>query len=209
MAERPSPAKPNEWVVPFPKPRGQIADATRFRSTWVTVSLATLRERGLFERYDAALDPAYREPILSTVPGVWLPLDVARAHYAACDTLELPDSELVDIGRSAVRRANATLLSFISRLAQGAGVTPWTVLGYTPRLWSVSNEGGCVAVARLGPKEARIEVVGFPLAAFRYNRIAVRGIVLGCVELFCTRAHVREIPSLCDSRSLGMRASWA
>ena len=34
--------------------------------------------------------------------------------------------QVSEIGRAAMRRANATALSFMSRMAQGAGITPWS-----------------------------------------------------------------------------------
>ena len=105
-------------------------------------------------------------------------------------------------------RANATMLSFMTRVAQSAGITPWSVLAQTARLWGQTCDEGFIAVARLGPKEARIEVVGYPLSGLRYNRVTFRGIMLGCIELFCQKAYVKEIPALCDKRSIGLRLSW-
>ncbi len=197
------------WYVPFPKPRDQIADAKHFRSTWLTASQATLRDRGLWAQYEAALDPQLRATVLAAVPGFWLPMSVAYAHYSAADALGLTDAELVEIGRAAMRRANATMLSFASRLAQGSGVTPWTVLTHVPRFWSQTCDGGgFIGVAKLGPKEAFVDVVGYPLAALRYNRITMRGIIVGCIELFCTKAYSRELPGQQTSRSLALKLSW-
>jgi hypothetical protein len=195
-------------VVPFPKPRAQIADAKHFRSTWLTASQATIRARGYGARYEAAIDREYRDRVLALVAGVWMPMEIARAHYTACDRLDLPTAELVDIGKAATQRANATTLSFMSRLAKGSGATPWTVLAQTPRLVSATADDGAVAVARLGPKEARVEFVGYPLAGIRYNRITMQGIVLAVVELLCKKAYVKEIASMCSERCLGMRVSW-
>jgi hypothetical protein len=198
-----------DWFVPFPGPPSTIGDPKHMRSTWLTASQATLRERGYGPRYEAAIVPEYRDQVLSLVAGVWVPLPVARAHYVAGDALDLPEEELLEIGRAATRRANATHLAFVARLAQGAGVTPWTILGQLHRVWSRTMDGGAVAVQRRGPKEARVLLIGYPLADIRYNRIAMRGIVTGFVELFCERAYVKEIPSHSDARSLGMRLSWA
>ena len=201
-------AKPVEWHVPFPKPKNLIPDAKHFRSTWLTASQATLRGRGLGAQYEAAIDPKYRDAVLSAVAGVWLPMDVARAHYQACDKLGLTETELVETGRAAMRRANATALSLVTSLAQGAGVTPWSALAQTPRFWSSTCDGGFIGVAKLGPKEARAEVVGYPLAGIRYNRITMRGIFVGCVELFCQKAYVKELTPQCDHRTLVMKVSW-
>jgi hypothetical protein len=198
-----------DWLVPLPALRDQIPDAKNFRSTWITASQATIRGRGLGERYEAALDPTHRDALLVVVPGMWLPMALARAHYKACDSLGLDETTMVDIGRLAMQKAHATSLSFITRMAKGAGVTPWTVLGQMPRLMAATIDDGAVGVGRLGPKDAHIEVHGYPLADIRYNRVTMRGIMLGAVELFCRRAFAKEIPELCDRRTIGLRLSWA
>lgn len=198
-----------EIHLPFAAPRATIRDATHFRSTWLTASQASVRERGYGERYAELLPPKHKEQLLGIIAGVWMPMEVAWAHYATCDRLELSTAELVDIGLGATRRANATALSFAVRVARGAGVTPWTILAQLQRIWDrTCMGGGGVAVWKLGPKEARLEVVGFPLAELRYNRITFRGIVGATVELFCEKLYVKEIPELCDRRSLGFRLSW-
>jgi len=198
-----------EWLVPLPAPPDRIPDATHMRSTWLTASQATLRERGLGPRYEAALDRAHRDTVLSVVAGVWIPMAAARAHYLACDALDLPEDDLLEIGAAATRRANATNVAFIVRLAQGAGVTPWTMLAQTQRLWSRTFDGGgAVGVLRQGPKEACVRIIGYPLADIRYNRVTMRGIVSGFVAMFCERLYVREIPAYNDGRSQGLRLSW-
>jgi serine/threonine-protein kinase len=197
-----------DWLVPFPRPRDQIKDARNFRSTWLTASRATLREMGHFEAYEKQIDPAYRDRLREMVPGVWLPMDVARAHYTAADHLGLPTPTLVEIGMAATKRANATTLSFMTRMAQGAGATPWTLLAQVQRLWSLTADDGAMGVARLGPKEAHFEVQGYPLAGIHYNRVTMRGIATAVVSLFCSKVYVNEIPALCTERSLGMRVSW-
>ncbi len=198
-----------EWVVALPHPRSEIADATHFRSTWLTASRATLTERGYGARYDANLDPTLRDAVLGAVPGTWLPMDVAFAHYQACDRLELGTDELLEIGRAATRRANPTTLSIASRVAQGVGVTPWTMLEQLDRLFARTSQGGAIGVARLGPKEARIEVHGFPLCALRYNRVTMRGILNAFVELFCTKSYAKEVSSITSARRIAYRLSWA
>ena len=204
----PSGGSSTEWFLPLPAARDQIRDAQRFRSTWLTASQSTLRERGYWERYEAALDPTHRKELLELVAGRWLPIEVAHAHYAAADRIGIPPEELVTIGAAATRRANATTFRFITRMAQGAGATPWTLLGYAPRIWATTCDGGAIGIARLGPKEARIEIIGYPMANLAYNRVTMRGIVTAGVELFCKRTYVREVASLCDDRCLGMIAAW-
>jgi hypothetical protein len=196
-----------EWLVPLPAPE-RLRLATHFRSTWLTASQAALRERGFGARYESLLDPRDKDQILTCVPGKWLPMEVARSHYLACERLDLPLDDLLAIGRDATRRANATSFAFIARIAQGSGVTPWTVLSHASRLWSVTCQGGALGVARVGPKDARLHIAGFPLAAIRYNRVTMRGIALGSVELFCRKAIAHEIAPMGDATTVVIRLSW-
>lgn len=201
--------EPEDWLVPLPASRNRVPDATEFRSTWITASQGTLRSRGLRERYEALVAPEHRDVLLNIIAGEWLPMAVARAHYTACDRLGLRTDELLEIGSEATRKANKTHIAFVARMAQVAGATPWTMLAQTPRIIARSfRGGGAIAVARLGPKDARLEIVGFPVAGLRYLRVTMRTIVGGMVELFCERAYVKDIAALCDERVLAMHISW-
>ena len=209
MAFDVKPTEPGDWLVPLPAPKSQIANATHFRSTWLTASQGTLRTRGLRERYEAQVAPEHRDVLFNIVAGVWLPMELARAHYTACDRLGLPNDELLEIGAEATRKANKTHITFVAHMAQVAGVTPWTMLAQTPRIWERTfRGGGAIAVARLGPKDARLEIVGFPVAGLRYLRVTMRSIVGGLLELYCERAYAKDIPTLCDERVLAMRLAW-
>ncbi len=202
------PFSENQIFLDFPGGRARVAPATLFRSTWLTSSLAAIRERGHFEKYHGLLDAEYADAVLSAVAGMWLPMDVAIAHYDACDRLELPNHELVLLGESATRRASATTLAFTARLATQAGITPWAVFAQAHRLWAQTCQGGGVGVYKLGPKEARVEIVGFPLSRFRYNRVTMRGIVQAAAQLFCTRVYANEIPGSCGPNEVALRVSW-
>jgi hypothetical protein len=197
-----------DWIIPLPRSRRSVPDAKHIRSTWLTASQAALREHGLGSRYEALLDPKYRDEILGAVPGVWLPMEIARAHYLACDALALPTETLLDMGKSATRRANASTLAFVRRVAQGTGATPWTMLSQGARLWQRTCDGGALGIARLGPKEARLHMVGLPLASIHYNRVTIRGIAIAVAELFCQKAYARELARPDDAHAIVLRLSW-
>lgn len=204
----PSKVVSEEVFVPFPVPREQIRRGTEFRSTWLTASLGVLRERGLFDRYLENLPAAYRDAVLQSVAGVWLPVDVCVAHYRAVDALALPALEQVAIGRAVMDRLKKTIFSIGFHAAREVGVTPWTLLRTLPTNWNREWKGGGVGIWKLGPKDARIEVVGFDGCAIPYCRNGLRGVVMGLCELVCTKAYCREIPALCTATTLGFRVSW-
>ncbi len=196
-------------MLALPPDFDQTPVATHFRSTWVTASQASLRAHGFGARYEASLPAEHRDALLNVVAGVWLPMAVALAHYGTADSLELPESTLVDIGEDATRRANSTMLTFLARMAKGAGVTPWAVLSRADRLWSTTCRGGGIAVYEVAPKEARLELHGFPLARFRYNVITARGIAQAVVERFCQKAYASEVKARATNDRLVLKLAWA
>jgi hypothetical protein len=200
-----------EVLVPFRAGglRTTVPVATRFRSTWLSSSVRALRARNLFDAYLAHLPAQHHDAILNTVVGVWLPVKVAEAHYDACDKLKLPVQELVAIGSEVSLHAQGIVFATALNLAKGAGVTPWQVLPRLPEVWYRIWIGGGVAVYKLGPKDARLEVGGWTCASTTYCRIAMRGVLQGLTEIFCERAYVREVPALCSKLTLGYRIAWA
>jgi hypothetical protein len=161
------------------------------------------------DRYLANLPVRYHDAVAGSVAGVWLPIEVAVAHYEACDALQLAPEEQVAIGRQVTELVHKTSYSLAIRLVKEAGVTPWACLALQKRLWQRVWEGGDVAVFKLGPKEARVEVAGWPCSRVPYIRRGLRGLLIGQSELFCRKAYANEIPHLCTDTTLGYRVAWA
>ena len=82
-------------------------------------------------------------------------------------------------------------------------------LGMQHRLWTQVWRGGAVATFKLGPKEARVEIAGWPCSGISYCRLAMRGLLAGQTELFCRKAYVQELRPLCTNLTLGYRVAWA
>jgi hypothetical protein len=209
-----------EPYLPFGVPKHLVAPATRFRSTWLTTSVRSLRERKLLAAYLDRLPPVHHEAVLQAVVGVWLPVEVAIAHYEACDGLGLEDKEIVAIGAEASDRAQRTTLGTATRLAAGAGVTPWALLSQLQRFWERIWIGGAVGVFAHGPpgpgderagaaKEARVEIVSWSCARIPYCRVGMRGVFLGMTEMFCRKAFVHEIAEGCSASTLAYLVQWA
>jgi hypothetical protein len=95
------------------------------------------------------------------------------------------------------------------KLAAGTGVTPWTVFAQARRFWDRAFQGSGVSVSKLGPKEARMEIVGWPLARIEYTRVSFRGILVSLTRRFCTRVYVTEVAAMCTDTSAAYRAAWA
>jgi hypothetical protein len=146
-------------------------------------SIAALRARGLEEAYFAQLPSELHHCMRSLVAGTWLDLDVAIAHYGACRRLDLTKDQIEDNGREVGRRVQLTVLHTLTRLATGAGVTPWTVIPLFPTLTARMWQGGGSTVDKVGPKDVIIEVVQNPLMSNSYFRNSYRGVIAGALEL--------------------------
>jgi hypothetical protein len=198
-----------EVILPFPATsRELVPPASEVRGTWLAASLRGLRQHGLEEAYLAKLDPAHAPAVLHAAYKDWLPIAVLVAHYAAFDALALPSFQLVALGAEATRNAQGAVVGMAAKLAGAVEVTPWPILSQLQRLWDRVLVGGGISVTKVGPKEARVEAVGFPVCQFRHCRIGMRGVLTGITEMFCTKAHVSELSGWTES-SGGMKIAWA
>jgi hypothetical protein len=196
-----------ETFLPFPAPLSSLGVASAARSTLVTTSIQSLRARGLYDRYAHRVAEAHRDVLLTTVAGVWLPMDAAVAHYEACDALRLDVNEQLAIAMEVGDRVHGTFLGMMVRMAKTVGVTPWPALAQSAKLYERLFCGGGVAVTRKGPKDARIDLVGNGLCDIEYFRVGVRGVYEAALQLFCRRVTTFELP-LRGGHSMAIRVSW-
>jgi hypothetical protein len=199
----------DDIFLPLPVPRDAVPRAYSVRSTVLISSMRGLRAHGRFDDYVAALAPPHRDAMLSITAGRWFPIDVALAHYTACDRLEIDLATLEKVGFESGRYINQNVLKVLLRLSRDAGMSPWSALGQTNRLVARLWQGSAVEVRKLGPKEARLEWVGQPCAQSPYFATAFASFVEGIVTLFCQRAYVRLLGRLGDEETLFYRVQWA
>ncbi len=198
-----------EAIVPFRVPRDRVPMGTEFRVIWIQASLELLREHGLFDRYLQNLPQEFHQPLLQSIAGTWLPAQMCVEHYKACDAMGIPASQQVALGKAVAHRLQKTIFALGFRAAREAGVTPWTILKQFPVSWDREWKGGGVGVFKVGPKDARVEIVGFAGAPVAYCRNGLRGVLAGLCELVCTKAYATELRALCTETTLGFRVAWA
>lgn len=92
------------------------------RRILVQSSLAELKGFGFYERYCALIDPASLAEITDQIGPGWLPIELAMAHYRACDSLELSGDQLDLLGAHAGAKLASTLL------VTSAKVSPWDAI---------------------------------------------------------------------------------
>jgi hypothetical protein len=96
------------------------------------------------------------------------------------------------------------------RTAKTVGVTPWLALAQSAKLYvRLFQGGGGIAIGELGPKEARIEVVGNPLFAIDYFRSGCRGFYQAAAGLFCNRSYSYDLSRGKSTSGMTIRLSWA
>lgn len=199
--------EPRETIVKLP---ATIEPVSAVRSTLLQSSLATLKERGLGDRYFAKLDPSYHELIRNTLAPTWVPLDVAMAHYRACDALGLDREALMGIGQSVGDRIQGSYLGTIARGAKLAGITPWVLFRSFDRIWYRVFQGGAAGVTKVGPKDAIVEIERVPLARIEYFRIAFMGLFIAGAKFVGARSvHVDTVFGRCGPDRLTYRVAWA
>jgi hypothetical protein len=196
-------------VVPLRGSLATMPPITHVRSTLIASSLLSLRERGHINAYLQRLPREHHDAVLHSVAGVWLPMGIAIAHYEAADALGLSQQEQHEIGLDVGARIQSTVVGTLARMATGAGITPWTLLGQYQRLCDRLLRGGSAAVFRTGPKEARVEVHGLTLAKIRYFRNGFRGVATAAGQLFCSKMYVSDVAKLMTPTTIVFRFAWA
>jgi len=197
-----------EAFLPFRVAPSRLGAATAVRSTLITTSIHSLRARGLFDRYVERIDGTHRDALVTAVAGVWLPIDTAVAHYEACEALRLDVREQLTIAKEVGDRVHGTFLGMMMRMAKNVGVTPWSALAQSGKLYERLFTGGGIAVTRKGPKDARVDVVGNALCGIEYFRVGVRGVYQAALQLFSQRLTTFELPWRRAPHAMGVRISW-
>jgi hypothetical protein len=197
-----------ESLVALPAPRNAVRAVHQVRSTLLCAGIRALDERGLLSPYREALRSAVRSEIDSLVAGRWVPIELALAHYTACQQLPLDRGTIEDIGNSVGRKIQQSVISVLVRLSREAGATPWQVFPHVPRLNDLTWRGGAFEIVKVGPKDVRMDWVGQPLAAIEYYRRSFCGFTRGLLELFCRRCYVRVLRERCSPTVISLRIAW-
>lgn len=186
-----------------------IRSATHVRSTLIQSSLASLTVCGHLERYRAVVSPRYRDTIFGAIAPSWLPIDVALAHYEACEALELSEPQMLAIGEATGDRMQGPFMETLTRAARNMGVTPWVLLKRFDVLWGRLLQGGSFELTKVGPKDLTIEVRNALLPRIPYFRAGFCGVVRAGYKYVGARvAYVRVSQWDAARDRLVMRAAW-
>lgn len=194
---------------PFLESTSPFGDqVTDVRGILIAGSRAGLKSLGVYEQYVAAIPSLHRDALVYFVASSWLPLDVTLAHFEACDSLNLTRTAYEEIGKSLSDRLTQTFFSGALRAVRAVGVDAqmWWSLSRADRLIQRLYKGGRVTIHRRGPKDALLELSGFPFASSPYYRNVVVCEMRVMMSLLCRALVVRLEPSA--KSTLAISLSW-
>jgi hypothetical protein len=172
-------------------PPQAVPEATQIRSTVLSSSLGAIDALGLRRAYELALPIEHHEVIASLVVGEWLPMHVGVAHYRAIESLGLRSDIARDNGRRVADKVQKTYLATVIK-AIGFGIDPWSILPRTQAIVDRLLFGASASVVRVGPKDAKLEIHGAPIAAFEYVRSGWAGMIESGLDLVTRKAYCRD-----------------
>jgi hypothetical protein len=197
---------PPQVVLSLPE---KFEPVRHIRSTLLMSSYGSIRDGGYDEAYRAALPKQFHAAMFEAVAGMWIPIEVAVAHYTACAALGLPHDVQLALGRDAGQKIHRTILGTAVRMAREAGITPWAVIPHFQRFWNRAFDGGGLYIEKRGPKEAFMEIHKAAQADCVYWRAALSGLGMGLLELFSRKAYMQENTKRRVPGYASFRIQWA
>lgn len=186
-----------------------IRTASTIRSTVLQSSLASLRARGHFAAWSALIDPVHRTAIVESLAPGWMPMEIALAHYEACEAMRLPMSEQTALGEAVGDRIQGSFLATLMRTARAAGYNPLVLLRQFDRLWARVFQGGSVQLTLTGPKDLDIELRGLPLCRIPYFRVGFCGVVRAGIAFSGVKTSIVRAQAYSpQSQAFVMHAAW-
>jgi hypothetical protein len=179
------------------------------RNVFIQSSLVGLKANGYYDRYVQLIDPAVLSELLSSLAPGWIPVELATAHYEACEGLVLSPQQLTEIGgQVGDRLAESALVSAAKRVRE-ADFDMWDVMLSLHRMWGRLYQGCSVQVVKLGPREKVIETRGLSLFRFHYYRqTSLAAIAAAYRSLGAHETSVKIVSYSAKNHDMVVRTSW-
>lgn len=196
-----------EPLLPLSVAEHAVPEATAVRSTLLRSSLDAIEGLGLRERYFQGLPREFHAQVKEVGVGQWLSMELGMAHYGTIDRLGLSEQQAFANGRIVADRVQNSYFGTVIKVL-GTSATPWTAFARLPSFWGRLIQGGGCAVYQLGPKDARIEAHGIPLARYPYFRSGWAGMFASSLELITRKVHCRVDGSAQKPLRIDFLISW-
>jgi hypothetical protein len=196
----------HQILLAHTEPVGRVSAV---RSTLLQGSLQGLKEFGLYERWRELLAATERDLIVDSIAPTWLPIEVALAHYEACDRLDVDEAQLMLIGAAVGARVQGTLLATAGKLARNVGVTPDVAARSFAPLWARLFQGGSLQIEQTGPKDLNLEFRQSVLTRCPYFRGTLCGNVKAGGQLLGVKAaYVKQLSYEPGKDRFVVKLSW-
>jgi hypothetical protein len=179
------------------------------RTLMLQSSLAQLRQQGHFDLYASFMAKDVLEQLCSEVAPGWIPVELALAHYEACDNLMLTPEQVAQLGRSTGDRLMETTFGTLTKRSREPDFEVWAVAEQLHRIWGRLYQGGSVQVTRLSSRDQLIELFGFTLNRslyYRYGNLAVVAQMFAGLGLKIAAAKIASYSAARDECAI--RLSW-
>jgi len=199
-----------ETVLALPGPVSQIPPAKALRGTVIATSLGMAREHGFEAKYFDHLPSELHAAVRDLQAASWVPMEVVVPHYRAMSHVFPSSEQQVENGRVSSERTQNAYIRTVVRALQATGqVSPLTGLKRLPAVFGrMLNGGGAAAVYSIGPKDARIELVNYPLLEVAYVRNGWQGMFESGLSLMSRRVVVKQDPKFRGVHNTAYVVSW-
>jgi hypothetical protein len=179
------------------------------RNTLIQASLGEVRDAGYYERYAMHVPADVLAELSSNLGPSWVPIELADAHYAACDAMRLTEDELRRIGEAVGVRVRQTSVVVPDKKDKDGRVDPFAIVPQLYRVWKRVYQGGSVQVTKIGPAAELIELRGFSLNRHHYFRFANLAASVGVHEAVGVRIETAKILSYdASSHDVVIQLRW-
>jgi hypothetical protein len=197
-----------EVILALPRAGAQVADATHVRGTVLVASQRSLKARNVWDAYQAAIEVPFRETLSLVLASSWVPIEVAVAHYRACDRLQLAPEDIRAIGREAGKFIYSATVAVVMKLSSQFGTSPLAILRNLDRFVERTWQGSAFQVKQVGPKEAEVLWFGQPCGNVPYFCEGFGAFLCGTFEPLCRMSYYRILRPPPGVRAIAYRFSW-
>lgn len=195
-----------EVVIPHDMTRGPV---TAVKGMLLQFSIAQIKHYGYYERYAQFIAPGLLGELLSHVASSWLPVELAMAHYEACDKLRLNASEVARLATRVGDHLQERSYVSAAKKDRPPDFDLWTETPALHRMWDRLYQGGSVQVVKMSPKHQLLEQRGFPMNRYAYYRDAQIAVVRTAYSGLGLRLSRLEVVSFSAARDeLVLRVAW-
>jgi hypothetical protein len=195
-----------EVFLPFRN--SPVAPISEVRSTLIMAGILAVRAQGLFGAYSESLSSGVREQIAGLAGGIWVPVEIAVAHYSAMDRLGIGHSVIEALGADVAARTWKHILAPVFARSKRLGPKPWASLSYAQDTAQLNWRGGDVRIFKEGPTQALYEWAGQPCADIPYFVTSFGSFMRELMKLFSSRAYHHVVPERCSPTTIALRLSW-